>query len=255
MARPDITLWGATYPTVPAVDLPTSNNATTRFYDRNGPLDFLGAEIEFMQEVYDTTTKLEDTDFATWTPSTTATTIKTTENLTYKPVLNLAQYEYALRWKFLFDPVYNGSQTNKARTVKTVMNLWQLISKRANSLANIGTKNHAGNVCATLTSAAILDYYNSSSTHTYTWSASYGVYCAATAATFSNSTSNTPTLTIKTPAVSARCSTTYLSTANAACIDQTDSTFRIIGELYRYKPMGILLREYDELCDLYNNFD
>lgn len=252
MARPNISLWGATYPDVPALDVPTDNNTTARFYDRSGPLDFIGAEIEHIQDIYDQTVTLADTDFATWTPSTTAATIRATENLTYKPVLAMNTYEYALRWKFFFNPVYDGNETNKARTVKTVMNLWQLISKRANSLANIGARNHAGNVCATLTSAAILDYYNSSSSHTYTWSASYGVYCAATAATFSSSTSATPTLTIKTPAVSARCSTTYLSTANAACIDQENSTIRIIGEFYRYKPRGILLSEYDELCELYN---
>lgn len=251
----NITINNIDYNNVPWFDANKQGGGTARFYDRSGELDFLGAEIEKIGEVYNKTTALKDTAFHGWSPSTTATTIIASENLTNKPSLDMVNYEYALRWKFIFLPVYNSSAVNKARTVKCVMNIWQLMQKRANSLANIAARNHAGNACATLTSAAILEYWNAATTpaHTYTWSASYGVYAAATAATFSNSTSNTPTLTIKTPSVSARCSATYQSTANMGCLDEDESTVQVIGEFYKYKPRGILLSEYDELCELYNS--
>lgn len=251
--KQDITINNASYQGVPYIDTALLGGGTARYHERSGALDFIGAEIEKLSEVYNQTTTLRNTAFHGWEPSTTATTIIASSNLTNKPSLDLVNYEYALRWKFIFLPVYSASAVNKARTVKTVMNIWQLISKRANSLANIAAKNHAGNVCATLTSAAILEYWNAAATpaHTYTWSASYGVYAAATAATFSNSTTNTPTLTIKTPSVSARCSATYQSTANMGCLDEDESTVQVIGEFYRYKPRGIMLNEYDELCEIY----
>ena len=252
MARPNITINNIDYPTVPKIIVPKTGGGTAEYYDRSGALDFIGAEIENLGEIYSAEYTLAETSFATWSPSTTAATIISSKNLTTKPVLDMVNYEYALRWKFTFSPVYDGTETNTARVVKCVMNFYQLIQKRANSLANIGAKNYAGNACATLTSAAILEYWNNNSSHTYTWSASYGIYAAATAATFSNGTSNTPTLTIKTPSVSARCSTTYLSTSNAGKLDQSESVITLVGEFFRYKPTGILWNEYNELCDLYN---
>lgn len=217
----------------------------------NGGFSWLGKNAELVSRVYSKDYTLNETDFATWTPSTTGATIIASENLAAVGV-DLATYEYGIRWLYDFEPVYSGA-TNKARTVRCVADMWQLIFKRANSLVNIETENAAGNACVTLTSGAVLEYYNSSSSHTYTWAASYGCYPAVTAATFSSSTSNTPNLTIKTPSVTAKCSTTYLSTSNAGKIVQTESTIKIRGYLYRYKKGGVLYNEYMNLCNLYAN--
>ena len=222
-------------------------------YDRSGELDWVGAGVEHLGQVYSHEWTYAETSYNTWTPSTTAKTIISSSSLSNKPVIDLATYEYALRWKFETEPVYDGSEVTTALVVRCVMQIWQLIFKRANSFANIAAKNHAGNACTTLTTAALLDYWNNNSAHTYTWSASYGIYMGATAATFSNSSTNTPTLTIKTPSVSARCSTTYFSTTNAEHVDKSNSKIKVTGDLYRYKPRGILMNQYDEICDLYDN--
>lgn len=250
----NITLWGASYTDVPSVLLPKTGGGTEEFFWGDANLSWLGKNVEVVNgSLYSKDYTLNNTDFKTWEPSTTAATIIASETLSPTVTLDLVNYEYALRWKFEFLPTYDGTQTNKARVVKCVADQWQVIQKRANSLANISAENPVGNSCVTLTSAAILEYYNSSSSHTYTWSASYGVYPALVAATFSNSTSDTPKLTIKAPSVSARCSTTYLSTANAGKIVQASSSVKIRGYLYRYKRGGIMYNEYLNLCNLYAN--
>lgn len=249
----NVTIQGASYEDVPYIVLPKTGGGTEEFFWGGADLHWLGDNVEFLGEKYSEEYTLDDTDFNGWTPSTTAKAIIASKNVSPVVALDLATYEYAIRWKFDCDLVYGSSATTKARTERVVMDIWQTCSKRANSLANISAENPAGNACVTLTSAAILDYYNASSSHTYTWSASYGIYAAATAATFSSSTSNSPNLTIKTPSVSARCSTSYFSTANAALVDQANSTIKLKGYLYRYRKGGILYNEYQNLCNLYAN--
>ena len=58
---------------------------------------------------------------------------------------------------------------------------------------------------------------------------------SVTAGTLSSTSSLTPTLTIKTPVLSARCSTSYFSTAQAAKVDQENTTVKMNGYLYRVR--------------------
>lgn len=250
---PNIVLMGATYPDVPAIDLPSDNNTTYRFYDMDADLAWLGKDVEYMDEVYNEEIVLADTSFNGWTPSTTAKAIVATKSVSPTVSVDMSQYEYAIRWKFDCEPVYNGSETNKARLVRCCSDAWQSLFRRANSLATIQANNLAGNACVSLTTMAILDYYNASSTHTYTWSASYGIYPALTASAFSSTTATSTKITIKTPVINARCSTTYQSTANMGCIDQDNTVIKVEGHLYRYKPQGILCRLYQNLDLLYAN--
>ena len=239
------------YLDVPYIILPKLGGGTEEFFWDGANLAWLGNYVEDLGQVYTQDYALSETGFNTWSPSTTAKAIVSSANVSPTVSVNLAEYEYAIRWKMDANLVYTASATNKARTLRCVQDMWQLIHKRANSLANIAAENPAGNACTNLTTAAIMDYYNSSSSHTYTWSASYGIYASLTAATFGNSTSDSTTMTIKTPAINARCSTTYFSTSNAGYVDKTNSTVKIRGRLYRYKRGGILYNEYQNLCNLY----
>lgn len=247
----NITLMGASYPGVPAVTLPKTGGGIATFYDGDADFAWLGKNVESLGEVYTISYALADTSFHGWTPSTTAKTIITSKSVSPTVVLDMTNYEYAIRWKFDCVFAYDGSETNTARTLRSISDAWQLIQRRANSLANVLADNPAGNACVTLSTNAWMEYWSDKSAHTYTWSSSYGIYQGLTAATFSNSTSLTPTLTIKTPAVSARCSNTYFSTANAGHVDQDETTIKIKGYLYRYKPGGILYSLYRSIDALY----
>lgn len=275
----NIILFGASYPDVPLIEVPKDGGgdasfvdisdttataakvkANEKFYLANGSSaigtyawDFKGDEPEFIEQVYDSgDIALKDTTFKTWTPSTTAKAIKS--SVTVKTfAADMVNYEYLLRWKCQFTAVYPEGTSMVAAPVREIADIWQCIYKRPNSLTNIAASNFNSNVCTTLMSVPLLDYYNASGSHTYTYAMTYGIYPGATAATFSNSTSNTPTVTIKTPTYNARCSTTYFDTSIAEVIDQTNSKFRFIGYLYRMQPRAALRQLYEGVVDLYNN--
>ena len=244
----NVTLLNADYQDVPYILLPKTGGGQAEFYAEDAELGWLGKKVESLGEIYSISYLLKNTSFNGWTPSTTAKTIVSSKNVSPTVALDMANYEYAIRWKFDCDYVYDGSETDVARTLRTIADAWQLIQRRANSLANVQADNPAGNACATLATNPLMEYWSDKGSHTYTWAASYGIYPGMTAAAFSNSTSLTPTLTIKTPTVSARCSNTYFSTANAGHVDQDETTIKIKGYLYRYKPQGIL-------CNLYRLID
>lgn len=273
----NITLLGASYADVPAVLLPKTGGGTAtftdvtdgtataadvktgkNFYTAAGVLtpgtllwDYRGDECEFVKEVYNAETELEDTNFPSWTASTTASAIVATATAdTF--VADMVNYEYLIRWKYRFDAEYTSGATLKAMPYRECAELWQVLLRRPNSLANIAAGNYAGNGCLTYFSAPLNAYYNTSGALTYTYSISYGIYPAVTAATFSSSTSDTPTVTVKTPTVNARCSSTYFGTARKAYID-TASTFKLKGELYRIKTGGAARNMYENLIDIYNN--
>lgn len=214
--------------------------------------DFKGFNPELIDDnVYNLTISLADTLYATWTPSATAKAIIATATAkTFSA--NLNEYEYILRWRCTFDAVYDSGYTVKTAPIREVAELWQTIMKRPNSLANIQADNYNGNACVTFASIPLMEYRNSSGGLTYTFAISYGVYPAVTAATFSNATSNTPTVTIKTPTYNARCSTTYFSTTSANHMVDDESIIRVKGELYRV-PKGSTMRAmYGLMTNLYN---
>lgn len=214
---------------------------------------WLGENAELVKSYAKTSTLLSNTGYNTWTPSTTAQQIVASSNLDTQ-ALDLNEYEYALVWRFVIAPDYTASAVNTARVVKNVQILVQFICKRPSNLTNLGNGVSNGNAQVSPFLYAALDYYNNNSSHTVAWSASYGIYIAATAPTFSNSTSNTPTLTIKTPTVSARCSGTYFSTTNASAVRKTATAYELDCKLYRFKkgtsnPFNV----YQLAIDAYRN--
>lgn len=232
----------------------TVNPIPPQYHDRTIPYDFLGVEPEFVKSLYSEDYVLKNTLYNGWTPSTTAKTIVASETLQDTYAGDLENYEYYLRWKFDADIKYASGTTMKYTTVREFMELWQVLAKRPSSRANIEATNFNGNNCSTFYTAGFTDYYDKNGSRTYTWSASYGIYIGATAATFSNSTTDAPTITIKTPAINARCSTTYFSTARAADVDQDNSTMKLTGEMYRVKKdTSPSRRMYDYLVYIFNN--
>ena len=204
-------------------------------------------EPEFVQQIYDSgSIKLSATNFATWTPSTTASDIRATANGTafYG---HFDQYEYLLKWEFRFNAVTVSGATLKAQVLYEGADQYQVLAKRPSSYANIQADNWNGNTCFTYFTVPFMRYWNTSGSLTYTHSISYGIYPALTAATFASSTADITTVTPKCPKVQARCSATYFATSRAPQLDQDESTLSIVGKLYRYKIPG-------EVRDMYKVF-
>ena len=230
------------------------------FYDKDGKKttgtyiwDFKGFRPELIDGALTPfSKKLSATSFPSWTPSTTASTIVSSANVkTYAADMTL--YEYLIHWRCTFDAVYVEDTTKKAAPVREIADIWQSVFKRPNSVDNIESSTFNSNACVTLSTTPLLRYFNSSGADSYTYSISYGIYPAAAAATFSNATTDTPTITIKRPSFSASCSSTYFSTTMATKLDQDKSMINMQGEFWRV-PKGAVTRSlYDLLISLYNN--
>ena len=216
------------------------------------PWAFQGDKCRKLATYATQTTLLKDTSFPTWTPSGTAGTIKSASNAgTFDA--DMVNHEYMLHWRCRFDAAYNEGTTKKAQCCHEMAEIWQGIFRRPNSLDNIGDSNFNGAVCVTLYTTPLNVYYNTNGGLVYTYSISYGIYPAAAAATFSSATADNPTVTVKRPSWSARCSNTYFATARAPELDTDKSTIKIYGELYETEPGAALRTMYGGLIDLYNN--
>ncbi len=255
MAHPDITIAGATFQAVPSIIVPKSGGGDAQFYDMSDEMSYLGADLECINDnLYSATFALSDTAYNGWTPSTTAKAIvaSVTKNSAFTAT-DMANYEYFIVWECGVDPVYTGTPTQKALTLLSRAVLVQEILRRPGSWSAIESGTFATNTCVTANTSNFLRYYGTTTgTATYTWAASYGFYFAATAATFSSTTANSPTVNIKTPTCNTRCSTTYFSTTSAAAIDQENSTGFIRGKVYRVRRNGFIRGIYNNLIDLIN---
>lgn len=215
--------------------------------------NWMGKGAEKIATYAKTTVALTDTSFNGWTPSTTAKAIKTATTAgTFAS--DFSQYEYLIRWRFRFDAAYSTGATLKNQAYREVAELWQAVTRRAGSVANINAGATPTNSCVTLYMAPLNVYYgNTANTLTYTHSVSYGIYPSATAATFASTTKDATTVTVKTPAINARCNATYFATARAAELDQANSKFSYYGEVYRIKKKSVMQEMTNSLYDIYNN--
>lgn len=214
---------------------------------------YMGVNVEKVGEIYRKSYKLEDTEYNGWTPSTTAKVIVASQTLSQTYPADMTSYEYMLKWSFRYDGAFNSGATFKAMPETEIAVIYQALVKRPASVANINASNFAGNACVTQFTAPLLMYWNTSGTKSYTYSASYGFYPSAVAATFSSSTSNAPNVTIKTPSISARCNSSYFATGRGSQIDQTRATVKLVGELYRFNLGSFVEGAYRDLIDAYNN--
>lgn len=220
----------------------------------HGALDWMGDEVEHVQEFHRSKILLKDTSFPSWTPSKTASSIKATTSLSAISI-NLADYEYIVEWLWQMTAAYPAGQTMKVTPDRQIGAFYQSVHRRPGTLANFAAGNYTYNyVTALNTSSGYLIYYNSSGTRTFTTGNSYGIYCGSANATLSSTSSGTPNLTPKTPTISARCHDSYFSTTRAAEIDQDNTHIILVGNLYRMRVDSSAIRNmYKKVLAIYND--
>lgn len=218
---------------------------------------WLGLDATLVHEITPITIALKDTDFNTWTPSTTGATVVTSRTLSDSTQKYVATdllvdggYDYINVWNMKLPVVYTGTPTQKAMPVFACGLLVQAIFRRYSSFVNLTEGNLNNNVAAQQTLATFLRYYGSTTgTITYTNSASYGFYFANVVPTISSTTARSPTITLKTPTMSARCSSTYMSTTNAELIDKEKTKLTYTCKVYRVKQDSYLQGFYRYLAE------
>lgn len=227
------------------------------YYDMSGELAWLGADATLVKEITLPDVKLADTDFATWTPSTTATDILATRTAGTFTASDMPDYDYYICWDTVIPIEYQSGAVDKARGIYLAAYHVQAIVRRASSYANYQDGNANSNVnVSAFTGGNFYRYFGSTQgTITYTNSTSYGFYGTVTANTISSTTAASPTITLKTPKVTARCSTTYLSTANAALIDQDKTVIKQKCRVYRVKKASFMQGVWLEVMRLVREAD
>lgn len=226
------------------------------WYDMSGALSWLGAGAELVTTFTLADVKLSATDFNTWTPSTTAADILATRNAGTFTATDSPNWNYFIVWETKIPIVYASAGTNKAKPLFLASININVIFRRPSSYDNIIASNYNNTVTATAYTGNFLRYYGTTTnTKTYTWNTSYGFYCAETAATFSSATADSPTVTAKTPKISARCSTTYMSTANAGYIDKDKTIISQKGYVYKAKRSTFIQGCYEWEIAFVNEVD
>lgn len=219
--------------------------------------NWLGKNPEFIRQVYELDTTLDETDYATWTPSTSVKTIVATQSLSQKEILDMTQYEYIIYWICDCNVAYDNTWTPAKGTCLRHLSVYtQAIFRRPTSVAD--TENLNLNYTATQQDSQSLSWckYYSTASSIIVNSGAYGpcYISGVNAGTFNSTSSTTPTLTIKTPTLSARCNTTYFDVTQAAKVDQKNTTIKMIGYLYRVeKGSSMCSSIWEILLDAYNN--
>ena len=229
----------------------TSNGNAITIPENN----WMGNNVEFMNKIYDHQTTLnETTTFDSWTASTTAKTCIAAKSLSTFSA-NMLDYEYMIEWIWEIGVGFNEGATMNTIPTRQYGTLYQTIHRRAYGLTNFESQNQAYNYCTSLfTTSSYAIYYNTSGTLTWTSGITYGLYCVITAAGLSSTSANTITVTPKTPAITARSSTTYFATARKADVDSSKTKIRIIGNLYRVDAGSCALKiMYEKAMFLYKD--
>jgi len=210
-----------------------------------------GDDWELVKEFTDITGNLkDDTTFNSWTASTTAGTLLSGPTFGTFTATDLTQYEYVILYDCGLCLKYNAGATLKVMPHTYSFIYTVLIHRHPTSLTgwrgNTWTTNSYSG-----TSNYYLAYYKSDGTETIA-ATTYGVYFTSTAPTLSSTSSASPTITVKSPNVVARCSTTYFATARKTEIDSENSKFFSRARVYRVNKGAYQTAVWHRMVDAFN---
>lgn len=195
---------------------------------------------------------LSETDYATWTPSTTAKVILATDTIGTYTATNIAETPYFNRIRFYIDVVYIEGTTNAKGLFKKVLGEnWYSMSRRPSNNANWESGTANGSIAEAVGNTWICQYYNSG------WvvlaNGAYGFYPSNTAPALSSSTAASPVVTVKRPVINAKCQATYFSTGMAAKVDQEKTIIKLVTDIYRVDGGYNRNEIYNSMIDMWHN--
>lgn len=253
----DITWLGNSYAGVPWVTLPQTGGGEVEFQEYNASLGWMGNHpVKLTETPYSTDILLSATtysDFINAETPTTATDIYTSKTAgTF--TANLAEHDYIILWHWdIVDAAADGA-TLVYFPYRSYGDMIYVVHKRPYGLANFASETPSYNYCTALyTAAQYYLYYNSSSNVSWT-TTMYGIYGVGVASTLGSTTSASPTVTVKTPKISARCNKSYFATARRGEVDQTKTTIKIRGDVYQVDfGTSPLSKIYMDAIHMYSN--
>ena len=243
----NVTLLGASYPDVPSIILPQTGGGSAEFY-ADKPSSWMGYNAEFVQDLGTLNLTLADTSWSTWTPTNTATQIRNRSTLTTF-VADRTKYEYLIKWLCHIEIEYEGGTPLSAAEQFVGINPYY-ITRRPSNLSRLQSRDFNAYGMTLVNSSYYVRYKNANGSLAIATDTAQGIYCSEPVATLSSSSTDTPTVTVTTPYVYAKCSDGYFKTTNAALV--TGANISMNAKLYRFPIDNAYKRlQYDELVDFY----
>lgn len=226
----DILLKGTTYNNVPYVDLPDTSQGTARFWEEALKMGVMRNDAELVKTWTHDALFVTDESGTIPAYTTSATTLVEAANLGTTYTVDTANYDYFILERCLTIPVYNTSTPAKGRNEYAVMSAaYELVNYPASTFTSlVGNKTYASAfpIISTLYAAYCMLYWSSASAVKLMTGNSYGVAQTAADPSLSGST-----LTVQSPTLKIRGSSTYLTSGVWGTM--TDIRWQYIIECYR----------------------
>lgn len=226
----NIELIGNQYMNVPYVDLPKVGGGTARFWEEVLQMGVMRNDAELVKTWTHDSLFVTDDQGTIPAYTTSATTLTAAASLGTTYTVDTANYDYFILIRGLTIPVYNTSTPAKGRNEYAVMSAaYELVNYPASTFTSlVGNKSYASDfpLVTTAYAAYCLLYWSTASAVKVMNGTSYGVAQTVAAPSISGST-----LTVQSPTLKIRGSTTYLTSAVWGTM--TDIRWQYIIECYR----------------------
>lgn len=230
----NITLLGASYTDVPAVELPQTGGGTVTFYENGGSVELmpyvLRPDAELIKSYASDQYAVSDLGLTIPSYTTTAQTLKAAANLSPTISIDLNNYRYIAVERFLTIPEYSVTTKGKGRQEYLWCNyIYEVTRSDANEFSTIidptKTVTSVQNLWATSYLYRHL-YWTSTTAIALYGSNAYGGYQTPSSPSISGST-----LTIKSPALGVRGHSTYFTNTYMNAL--TDIRYQYAIDVYR----------------------
>lgn len=197
--------------------------------------------------------KLSETDFASWTPTTSGTlAVLAAAAAGTFVATDIAEHNYYSRVRTYVDIKYvDDTATAKGMFRKACCENWYAVIRRPSNNANLNSGTFNTGTAEAMSNTWVSQYYNTAWTSIY--NGAYGFYPANAAPTFSSTGAASPTITVKNPSITCKCQATYFSTAMANAVDQDASTITFAYDIYRADSGYLRHDVYAGMVDMWNN--
>ena len=212
----------------------------------------LGEDMEFVQTLFTQHLTLDDTNFSSWTPTTSSagTIVPQTNGTAYTPTTSNQQFMLLNKVKIIYN--YATEVENKAKILECYFTGVSFVTKNYTGVQNFieGSRTYYASIAGTSFQEQI--YYGSNGVYGITGN-SYGFYVTNTTPSLSNQASSTPTITPKTPLIRAIAHNSYITVANFQALDTTNTTIDISIDLYATDANKVTLgsKVLDSLHEMY----
>lgn len=192
---------------------------------------WMGKNPTFVKNLINTKVYLKDSDWANWTPSTTAQTITASASVSQE-TLDLNGYSNIITMRFHTHFEYDSSSTGKNLINDYYFSNGYCYDSYCGNL-NEMTLNEPSTTVQTVLSNNYGIFYKDSNGGNSFRKNNYGLYVSSWVVGSGSSGTNSYTISVSTPSISARCNSTYFTTANASAVNQDTSYYEMKMEIWK----------------------